>query len=61
MECNKKRLTKEGATAALGLIRSRKNNKKADKRPRRKYYCTDCDAWHLTSQTKQEFYSLNKN
>lgn len=61
MGCNKISFTREGAEAALGIIRSRKNNKKAEKKPCRKYYCNDCEAWHLTSQTKQEFYQLNKN
>lgn len=55
--CNKKPLTKEGAICALRIIRGKHNNRKADKKPRRFYYCKECEAWHLTSQTNKQFYS----
>lgn len=58
--CSKKPLSKQGATAALSLIRSRHNNKKADKKPCRTYYCNECEAWHLTSQTTKQFYIHKK-
>ncbi len=58
--CNKKPLTKDGAVAALVIIRSRRNNKKASKKPCRHYYCTECRAWHLTSQTTKQFYQHHK-
>lgn len=60
MECNKKPLTKEGAIAALAIIGSRRNNKKADKKPCRKYYCTECEAWHLTAETMEQHYGKKK-
>jgi len=58
--CEAKGFTKEAAIAALSIIQSRRNNRKTDKRPRRRYYCNDCNQWHLSSKTKKEFYQFNK-
>lgn len=61
MCCDKKALTKTQAIAALGIIKSKRNNRKADHRPCRKYYCKDCNTWHLTSTPLNQFYQYNKH
>jgi hypothetical protein len=31
-----------------------------DKKTTRKYYCNECEGWHLTSMSNKEFYKSKK-
>lgn len=57
--CGKKPLTKEKAEGILYAARNLPNRMR-DKVVRRKYFCKECDAWHLTSERSKEYHKSNK-
>lgn len=55
VECNKRCYTEREANEVLNIVHGshqRKGRKK--KVPKRKYYCEECAAWHLTSWSYYE-------
>lgn len=55
--CNKRAFSKEEAETALYQVRSRKHNKHFRKihMERRKYFCKECNAFHLTKSKKRVY------
>ena len=53
--CNKISLTERDANTILH--NARKNRRSWPKKiPKRKYWCDECEAWHLTSKPMKEKY-----
>jgi hypothetical protein len=52
--CTKKKYDKIGAMMALSSLMVR------DKGEKRIYFCKQCDAYHLTSKTKEEYQNAVK-
>ena len=48
--CKKIKYDKIGAMFALSQTMKSKNHKRMEKRI---YYCSECKAWHLTSENKK--------
>lgn len=49
--------TAKAANAALARIKQRPPYNSNGKMPRRRYECSECGFWHLTSQTKIEYWA----
>ena len=60
----KKMMTEEEADRALHLCHQTGNKKirsnKREKIPKRKYFCYECDSYHLTSEDEKTFYQKRK-
>ena len=60
----KRMMTEEEADRALHLSHQTGNKKirsnKREKIPKRKYFCHECDSYHLTSEDEKTFYQKRK-
>lgn len=59
MACDKKPLTRDKAEGILYAARMLPNRMR-DKVVKRKYYCKECEAWHLTSESSKDYHQANK-
>lgn len=60
MACGKKIHDKQNAENILFWVKKGHSNRMGDKKTTRKYYCNECQGWHLTSMSNKEFYKSKR-